>query len=160
MKSDELVGASRGTEAAVCLAQQRGYLVNRREYNPAERAYRSWCRRQRRPIVVVTIHGKTVSGLLDFDSTEYLSPDARVGLVGDVLSDTGAKMVRQFFDECPSPRLRLHWSDIGSIRVQLTDVPIRDADALGAMLYAAATAGDPVRVCLDRVARGDSQGGA
>lgn len=122
-------------------ARMDGYVVNHRAYGGAEWAYRRWCRRQRRPLVVVTFHGKTVSGFLNFDTTEYLSQDPCVGLMGKELGEPGAKMIREFFDRCPSPRVRLLWGGAGSTVVEFTGVPVSLADALGAMLYTAAISG-------------------
>jgi len=118
-------------------ARRRGFWLSISRSDPVESAYWSWCKRHRQPLVVVTIHRKTASGLLDFDPTEYLSPNPRIGLVGTTLTEAGARIVREWFDRCPAPRVQLLWSGVGSVNVLLTGVPVADAEALGVMLNAA-----------------------
>jgi len=81
-------------------------------------------------------------GSLDFDSTEQLSPDPQVGLVGLELSEAGAKMIRQRFDRCAAPRVKLLCAYAGSRSVQVMGVPRSAAETLGEVLAAAATAGE------------------
>jgi hypothetical protein len=126
-------------------AQAVGYFLTREPYDAVGLAYRLWCRRNRRPYVVVAVEGKFAVGLLWFEYTDILWPAPRAHLIGGTLSEAGEKIVRAFFDGCQSPRVRLTWGGGAGSRtfMQLSRVPATEADALGLMLFGAATSATP-----------------
>ena len=113
-------------------AQESGYLIAPPRYESCL-AYRVWCQRQQRPYVHVYVRRRTARGRLDFDTTRNRSDETRA-----CLSERGAETIREWCSKY-TPPAKVRGASAGSSLVVITGVPDVDADALGAILYAAAT---------------------